>query len=105
MSAAFFFSPPLLGGKSGGVVRRAPPPPAWSSCKKLIPGKKNLMADREEGWPDRQGCRVGMEEGEGERWKREKVEVEGLLACLPDRLACCCAAAGRPRKKVGIGRY
>ena len=36
------------------------------------------MADREEGWPDRQGCRVGMKEGEGERWmKTRKKEVGG----------------------------
>lgn len=99
---SFFLRAPLLGGKSGGVVRRDPPSPAWSSCKKLIPGKKNLMADREEGWPDRQGCRVGMEEERG-----REVEERGrrLLAWLPDRLGCCWAAAGRPRKKVGIGRY
>ena len=65
------------------------------------------MADREEGWPDRQGCRVGMEERRGrEGGGREGAgEKQGLLACLPDRLARCCAAAGRPRKKVGIGRY
>ena len=106
---SFFLRAPLLGGKSGGVVRRAPPPPAWRSCKKLIPGKKNLMADREEGWPDRQGCRVGMEERRGRKGGGEGGEAGSrgsmLLAWLPDRLGCCCAAAGRPRKKVGIGRY
>ena len=71
-------TPALLGGKSGGVVRRAPPPPAWRSCKKLIPGKKNLMADREEGWPDRQGCRVGNGDRgeEREREAGEKVEKQ-----------------------------
>lgn len=99
---SFFLRAPLLGGKSGGVVRRDPPPPAWRCCKKLIPGKKNLMADREEGWgPDRQGCRVGMVE-RGRGGGGEKVEK---LAWLPDRLGCCCVAAGRPMKKVGIGRY
>ena len=32
------------------------------------------MADREEGWPDRQGCRVGMEEMRGRKGGGEKVE-------------------------------
>ena len=79
---SFFLRAPLLGGKSGGVVRRDPPSPAWSSCKKLIPGKKNLMADREEGWPDRQAVGWGWRRGGGEKVE-EKVEKQAAGG------ACC----------------
>ena len=77
------------------VVRPAPPPPAWWSCKKLIPGKK-LMADREEGWPDRRGWRVGMETG-----MKRKGSSSRLLASLPDRLGCCWVCCWAPQEKGG----
>ena len=53
------------------------------------------MADREEGWPDRRGWRVGMETG------MKRKGSSRLLASLPDRLGCCWVCCWAPQEKGG----